>query len=209
MRFTSHAAIAISLAAFGSAAAQAQTADPAADGAESAAIDSEIVVTAQKRAESISDVPLTVSALSGEALKEIGVDEFDEVAAYISGLIVQEQSPNNPGFVIRGITSDSGSAQIAPRVSIYYNGVDVSRSRGSYFDLFDIERIEVVKGPQATLFGTAATIGAIFACSSSSGPWRTTLRIRLGTKVVRRDARSSSALPPVSGLTIMISKGSS
>ncbi|MBH9537343.1 TonB-dependent receptor [Novosphingopyxis sp. YJ-S2-01] len=170
MRFTSHAAIAISLAAFGSAAAQAQATDPAADGAESAAIDSEIVVTAQKRAESISDVPLTVSALSGEALKEIGVDEFDEVAAYIPGLIVQEQSPNNPGFVIRGITSDSGSAQIAPRVSIYYNGIDVSRSRGSYFDLFDIERIEVVKGPQATLFGTASTIGAISVITNRPTP---------------------------------------
>ncbi|MEM9314493.1 MAG: TonB-dependent receptor, partial [Pseudomonadota bacterium] len=68
---------------------------------------------------------------------------------------------NNPGFVIRGITSDSGSAQAAPRVSVYYNGVDVSRSRGSYFELFDIDRVEVVKGPQATLFGTAASVGAV------------------------------------------------
>lgn len=121
----------------------------------------QIVVTAQKRAELARDVPITVSALRGRDLFTIGVDEFDEVAAFIPGLIVQEQSVNNPGFVIRGITSDSGSAQIAPRVTIYYNGVDVSRSRGSYFDLFDIEQIEVVKGPQATLFGTAATIGAI------------------------------------------------
>lgn len=63
---------------------------------------------------------------------------------------------NNPGFVIRGITSDSGSAQASPRVSVYYNGVDVYRSRGSYFELYDIERVEVVKGPQATLFGTTS-----------------------------------------------------
>lgn len=125
-----------------------------------------IVVTAQKREELLSDVPVTISALSGENLQAIGIDEFDEVAAYIPGLIVQEQSPNNPGFVIRGITSDSGSAQIAPRVTIYYNGIDVSRSRGSYFDLFDMERIEVVKGPQATLFGTASTIGAISAVTA-------------------------------------------
>ena len=129
-----------------------------------------IVVTAQKREEVITDVPATVSALSGENLQSIGIDEFDEVAAYIPGLIVQEQSPNNPGFVIRGITSDSGSAQIAPRVTIYYNGVDVSRSRGSYFDLFDIERIEVVKGPQATLFGTASTIGAISVVTAKPTP---------------------------------------
>ncbi|MEM9309907.1 MAG: TonB-dependent receptor [Pseudomonadota bacterium] len=129
-----------------------------------------IIVTAQKREEAITDVPATVSALSGENLQAIGIDEFDEVAAYIPGLIVQEQSPNNPGFVIRGITSDSGSAQIAPRVTIYYNGVDVSRSRGSYFDLFDIERIEVVKGPQATLFGTASTIGAISVVTATPKP---------------------------------------
>lgn len=63
--------------------------------------------------------------------------------------------------MIRGISSDSGSAQSSPRVSIYYNGSDVSRSRGSYFELYDIERIEMVKGPQATLFVTAASVGAI------------------------------------------------
>lgn len=63
--------------------------------------------------------------------------------------------------MIRGITSDSGSAQEAARVTVHDNGVDVSRSRGSCFGLFDIERVEVVKGPQATLFGTAAAIGAV------------------------------------------------
>ncbi len=132
--------------------------------------DAEIVVTAQKRAEVISDVPLTLSARTGEQLQSIGVDEFDELAAYIPGLTVQEQSPNNPGFVIRGITSDSGSAQIAPRVTIYYNGIDVSRSRGSYFELHDIDRVEVVKGPQATLFGTASTIGAISVITNKPEP---------------------------------------
>ncbi|PMU86818.1 TonB-dependent receptor plug domain-containing protein, partial [Pseudomonas sp. GP01-A4] len=77
------------------------------------------------------------------------------------GLRIQEQSDNNPGFVIRGITSDSGSAQQGARVSLYYNGVDISRTRGAYQDLFDLERIEVVKGPQATLFGTASAVGAV------------------------------------------------
>ena len=91
--------------------ATAATANPISDDSLPQVELDEIVVTAQKRAESITDVPLTVTALSGESLARIGVDEFDEVAAYIPGLIVQEQSPNNPGFVIRGITSDSGSAQ--------------------------------------------------------------------------------------------------
>lgn len=121
----------------------------------------DIIVTAQKREQNILDVPVTVTAWGGDTLKRIGVTQLNELSAFVPGLNIQEQSANNPGFVIRGITSDSGSAQEAARVTVYYNGVDVSRSRGSYFDLFDIERVEVVKGPQATLFGTAAAIGAV------------------------------------------------
>lgn len=120
-----------------------------------------ITVTVQKRVQSIQDVPASITAYNGEFLERLGITELDVLSEVTPGLVIQEQSPNNPGFVIRGITSDSGSSQIAPRVSVFYNGVDVSRSRGSYFELFDIERVEVVKGPQSTLFGTAASVGAI------------------------------------------------
>ncbi len=138
-------------------------ADPALPAAEDA---NEIIVTAQKREERIEDVPVTVTALTGARMAQIGVSELDEVAAFIPGLQVQEQSANNPGLVIRGITSDSGSAQQGARVTLYYNGVDISRSRGAWQDLYDLERIEVVKGPQATLFGTAAAVGAISIVSA-------------------------------------------
>ncbi len=120
-----------------------------------------ITVTTQKRIQTIQDIPVSITAYGGEFLERLGINELDVLSDITPGLTIQEQSPNNPGFVIRGITSDSGSSQTAQRVSVYYNGVDVSRSRGSYFELFDIERIEVVKGPQATLFGTAASVGAI------------------------------------------------
>ena len=121
----------------------------------------EIIVTAQKREQSIQEVPITVSALSGEFLETLGISRFDELSELIPGLVVQQQSVNNNGYVIRGITSDDGEASSAPRVSVYLNGADVSRSRGSFFEVYDIERVEVVKGPQSTLFGTAASIGAI------------------------------------------------
>ncbi len=116
---------------------------------------------AQRREQSAGDVPISITAYGGDLLNRLGIVELDALSDITPGLVIQEQSPNNPGFVIRGITSDSGSAQAAPRVSVYYNGVDVSRSRGSYFELFDIDRVEVVKGPQATLFGTAASVGAV------------------------------------------------
>lgn len=149
MTFVSLLAISASLPAF------AQTSNNNTD------IVDEIIVTTQKRSQNLRDVPVTVTSYSGRLLEDLNIDEFDEVSEITPGLIIQEQSPNNPAFVIRGITSDSGSAQIAPRVSIYLNGIDVSRSRGSHFELFDIERIEVAKGPQATLFGTASAIGAV------------------------------------------------
>ena len=139
----------------------AQTAD-----GDEQAFEGEIIVTAQKREERLIDVPVTLSAVSGARLQELGVSDLDELSNYIPGLSIQEQSANNPGVVIRGITSDSGSAQQAARVTLYYNGVDISRSRGSYQDIYDIERIEVIKGPQATLFGTASAVGAISIISA-------------------------------------------
>lgn len=130
----------------------------------------EIVITAQKIEQKLVDVPVTVTAYTGRTLRELGVTQFDQLAAYVPGLNVQEQSPNNPGFVIRGITSDSGSSQGSPAVTVYLNGVDVSRSRGSYFDLYDLERVEVVKGPQSTLFGTAAAIGVVSVITNKARP---------------------------------------
>ncbi len=130
----------------------------------------EIIVTAQKTEQKIVDVPITITAYTGRTLRDLGVTQFDQLAAYVPGLNVQEQSPNNPGFVIRGITSDSGSSQGSPAVTVYLNGIDVSRSRGSYFDLYDLERIEAVKGPQATLFGTAAAIGAVSVITAKPRP---------------------------------------
>tara|TARA_R110000751_G_scaffold2018_5_gene8176 strand:- start:109096 stop:111423 length:2328 start_codon:yes stop_codon:yes gene_type:complete len=125
-----------------------------------------IIVTSQKIEQRAQDVPITISAVTGERIEELGVSDLDELSNYVPGLNIQEQSANNPGIVIRGITSDSGSSQQGPRVTLYYNGVDISRSRGSYQAIYDLERVEVIKGPQATLFGTASAVGAISLVSA-------------------------------------------
>lgn len=130
----------------------------------------EIIVTAQKIEQRSVDVPITISATSAAQMRALGVSDLDELSNYVPGLNVQEQSANNPGIVIRGITSDSGSAQQAPRVTLYYNGADISRSRGSYQAIYDVDRIEVIKGPQATLFGTASAVGAISIISARPKP---------------------------------------
>ncbi|WP_066482769.1 MULTISPECIES: TonB-dependent receptor [unclassified Sphingomonas] len=141
--------------------------DAAAPATATAAEDAnDIIVTAQKIEQRAIDVPITISAVSGARIRELGVNDLDELSNFIPGLNIQEQSANNPGIVIRGITSDSGSAQQGPRVTLYYNGVDISRSRGSYQAIYDLERVEVIKGPQATLFGTASAVGAISLTSA-------------------------------------------
>ncbi|MDR6627368.1 TonB-dependent receptor [Caulobacter segnis] len=130
----------------------------------------EVVITAQKRAQDPVEVPVAVTAYSGKFLEAIGVKAFDELSAFTPGFLVQNQSNNNSGFVMRGITSDSGSATDETRVSIYQDGVPISRSRGSYVELFDMERVEVAKGPQSTLFGRGALIGAVNLVQNKANP---------------------------------------
>jgi iron complex outermembrane receptor protein len=130
----------------------------------------ELVITAQKRAQDPVEVPIAVTAYSGKFLEAIGVKAFDELSAFTPGFLVQNQSNNNSGFVMRGITSDSGSSADEARVSIYQDGVPISRSRGSYVELFDMERVEIAKGPQSTLFGRGALIGAVNLVQNKANP---------------------------------------
>lgn len=139
--------------------ASAMPAALAQDGAEDAV---EVIrVTTQFREQSLADVPINVSAFDAERLEALDIADFEDLAAFTPGLVVQEQSPNNTGYSIRGITTDSGEATSETRVAVFQDGVSITRSRGSYVELFDIERVEVAKGPQPTLFGRGALIGGI------------------------------------------------
>jgi len=120
-----------------------------------------IVVTAQKREQQVEEVPIAITAYSGDFLRRYDLTDFTDIGNFVPGLEVQEQSPNNPGFVIRGITSDSGESNVEPRVSVFQDGVSISKSRGSVVQPFDLERIEVLRGPQGTLFGRGAQTGAV------------------------------------------------
>ncbi|WP_341023860.1 TonB-dependent receptor [Brevundimonas diminuta] len=147
-------------------AAHAQSVSP---GEATTAVD-DIVVTAQLRAQDPIEVPFALTAYSGDFLEDLSVQEFDQLSAFVPGFLVQNQSPNNPGFVMRGITSDSGAATAEPRVSVFQDGVSISKSRGSYVELFDMERIEVAKGPQSTLYGRGALIGAVNLVQNRARP---------------------------------------
>ena len=147
-------ASAMAVAAAQAANAQEKTSSKYVDGGS-------IVVTAQFREQSALEVPIAITAYDGAFLDRIGLDEFDELSRFVPGFVVQEQNVNNSGFVLRGITSDNGASNIEPRVSVFQNGVSIARARGSNVQLFDLERIEVLKGPQGTLFGRSAQTGAV------------------------------------------------
>lgn len=120
-----------------------------------------MVVTAQRRTESIQDVPIAVTSYGGDFLTRTNTVELDALSEFVPGLQVQLQNVNNPSFVVRGITSDDGDSRVEPRVSVFQDGVSISKSRGAVVELFDMERVEVLKGPQGTLFGRGASIGAV------------------------------------------------
>jgi len=121
----------------------------------------EVVVTTQKRHQSTVEVPTSVSAITGSTLSTLNVNQMDQVAAFIPGIQIQQQSPNNSGYAVRGVTSDDGTATSQPRVSVFLDGVSNFRTQSSQVELFDLDRVEVTKGPQGTLFGRGAEIGAI------------------------------------------------
>ncbi len=139
------------------------------DGPEASQVE-DVIVTAQLRAQDPIEVPFALTAYTGDFLEKLGVQEFDQLSAFTPGFLVQNQSPNNPGFVMRGITSDSGAATAEPRVSVFQDGVSISKSRGSYVELFDLERVEIAKGPQSTLYGRGALIGAVNLVQNRARP---------------------------------------
>ncbi|MGQ3048547.1 MAG: TonB-dependent receptor [Niveispirillum sp.] len=122
----------------------------------------EIVVTAQKRAERLQDVPLAVSALSADALANSQVSSTAGVAALVPSLTyTQSTSDLNNNVRIRGVGTALFNAGLESAVSFVVDGVVMSRQGQGFQDLIDVERVEVLRGPQGTLFGKNATAGVI------------------------------------------------
>ncbi|HMI20807.1 MAG TPA: TonB-dependent receptor plug domain-containing protein, partial [Sphingomonas sp.] len=139
----------------------------------------ELIVTAQLRDQPRTDVPISLNVLSADDIARYHLDTLEDAGSLVPGLQVQAQSPNDPGFGIRGITSDSGASFDEARVSILENGVSISRSRGSYIEPFDIARIEVARGPQSTLYGRAALIGTVNIVDNKADPAAFAARLRV------------------------------
>ena len=139
--------------------AYAQTSGDATDGASTYELE-EIVVTAQKREQSLADVPIAVTALTADALEARGIDSISDLQFFVPTL--QVTNFQAVSFVaIRGIGMENTTSGGDPGVTLHLDGVYLGRPVASFFDQFDIERMEVLRGPQGTLYGRNATGGSI------------------------------------------------
>ncbi|WP_222559307.1 TonB-dependent receptor [Caenibius sp. WL] len=122
----------------------------------------EIVVTAQRREESLQHVPVAVTAFNADELGSARVANVRNLSGYAPNFQVTTQGlQSTPTINIRGISSGTANNAVDPKVGLYLDGVYVGRTVGAVFDLADIERVEVLRGPQGTLFGRNATAGAV------------------------------------------------
>jgi len=125
----------------------------------------EVIVTAQKRAESVQDVPIAITAMSADFVADVGAQTVDDLGIYTPGLETRITQPTQPSFSIRGITTNDFGIGADPAVAVYVDGVYSGRSGASLTAFQDLERVEVLKGPQGTLFGKNAAAGAIHLIS--------------------------------------------
>lgn len=123
----------------------------------------EVVVTARRRAENLQDVPIAVTALSGDELTARGALDITEIAQSVPSVTLEPSRATNTTLTafIRGVGQQDPLAGFEPGVALYLDDVYLARPQGALLDIYDVERIEVLRGPQGTLYGRNSVGGAI------------------------------------------------
>jgi len=122
----------------------------------------EIIVTASKRPQTLQEIPVAVSVVSAGVIEKAQVNDIKDLQSLLPSLkITQLQTTGNTNFIIRGFGNGANNAGIEPSVGVFVDGVYRSRSASALADLPNLERIEVLRGPQSTLFGKNASAGII------------------------------------------------
>ncbi|MEQ8515714.1 MAG: TonB-dependent receptor plug domain-containing protein, partial [Chromatocurvus sp.] len=121
----------------------------------------EVVVTAQKRTESLTDVPISIAVMNSEALMKTGVRQMREVAEFVPNMSISSGNDSATAVRVRGVGANTRNIGFDTRVGVYVDGIYMGQSPAQNLDIVDLERVEIARGPQGTLFGKNTVAGAI------------------------------------------------
>ena len=113
----------------------------------------EITVSAQLRTQSLQDVPIAIQVVDRNLIADVAAENMSDLNGFVPGLVVSGDSPTQPRYQIRGIQTGDFGVGTDPAVGVYVDGIYAARSGASMTAFNDIDQIEVLKGPQGTLFG--------------------------------------------------------
>ena len=140
-----------------------------------------IVVTAQSRQQELQDVPIALQVVDQQLLDDVAADNLGDIDAFVPGLVVDAAQPTQPSFRLRGVETSNFGIGTDPAVGVFVDGVYGGRGGGVLQPFVDVERIEVLKGPQGTLFGRNTAAGAIsLVTRRPQNETEARLRLRLG-----------------------------
>ncbi|MFN7175841.1 MAG: TonB-dependent receptor, partial [Thermaurantiacus sp.] len=158
-----------------------------------------IIVTAQKRAQDVQDVPIAVTALDQAAIERLNARDIRDLTGLVPNLVLSEVAigPSLSQVSLRGVNSQDPEKSFDPAVGVFVDGVYLGSSAFNLLDSFDLERVEVLRGPQGTLFGRNTTGGAINAFRTRpTGEWNVRARLITGT-ANRLDLNAVVNLPEI------------
>jgi len=135
----------------------------------------EVVITARRREETLQNTPMAVSAYTGDSLQYRGIESLDEISRFVPNLTLEDNpsfggASNSAAIYLRGIGQKEFLPTTEPGVGLYVDGVYIARSVGAILDIVDVERLEVLRGPQGTLFGRNTIGGAISVVTVKPDP---------------------------------------
>jgi iron complex outermembrane receptor protein len=121
----------------------------------------QITVTAQSRSQEMQEVPIPLQIVTAKQVDTLAATDLSKMSLFVPGLVVGGDQPTQPSYQLRGISTSDFGVGTESAVGVYIDGVYAARSGGALLAFNDIARIEVLKGPQGTLFGRNAAAGAI------------------------------------------------
>ena len=163
-------------------AAQAESSAPALE---------EIVVTAQKREQRLQDIPMAVTAMSGEMLRRNDINTLEDIGSRTPGMEFSAFTLGQPEIAIRGVSTKEDGPAASDAVVVSIDGVYIAARSAQVFDIFDLERVEIARGPQGTLAGKNSIAGSINLVTAKPGP---ETRIRLRQSIGKFDTFDTAGL---------------